>query len=250
MKVIRKIIEIDEEKCTGCGQCVPACAEGAIEIVDGKAKVIKDLLCDGLGACIGDCPEDALRLVERETDPYDEEAVHKHLAERAEKEKADEGTPQSPAMGCGCPSSNIMSFSAPSPCQSANVPKTQTSSVSALSHWPVQIRLIPPTAPFLKEADLLVTADCVPVSYPDLHTTFLKGRKVMLGCPKFDDAQSYIDKFRDIFSVANIKSVTVILMEVPCCSGLPMIVKKGLELSGKNVPVEEVVISLDGKIKK
>ena len=250
MKVIRKIIEIDEEKCTGCGQCVPACAEGAIEIVDGKAKVIKDLLCDGLGACIGDCPEDALRLVERETDPYDEEAVHKHLAERAEKEKADEGIPQSPAMGCGCPSSNIMNFSAPSPCQSANVPKTQTSSVSALSHWPVQIRLIPPTAPFLKEADLLVTADCVPVSYPDLHTTFLKGRKVMLGCPKFDDAQSYIDKFRDIFSVANIKSVTVLLMEVPCCSGLPMIVKKGLELSGKNVPVEEVVISLDGKIKK
>ena len=250
MKIMRKIIEIDEDKCTGCGLCVPACAEGAIEIVDGKAKVIKDLLCDGLGACIGDCPEDALHIVERETDAYDEEAVHKHLAKQeAEKKGAGQPAAQS-GSGCGCPSANIMNFQAPSPCQSANVPKDQVSGVSALSHWPVQIRLIPPTAPFLKGADLLVTADCVPVSYPDLHTTYLKGRKVMLGCPKFDDAQSYIEKFRDIFSVADVKSVTVLIMEVPCCSGMPSIVKKGLELSGADVPVEVVVISLDGQIKK
>lgn len=253
MKVIRKIIEIDEEKCNGCGQCVPACAEGAIEIIDGKAKVIKDLLCDGLGACIGDCPEDALRLVERECDAYDEEAVHKHLAERdakAKEEGAKDETP-APTLGCGCPSSNLMDFGGkPSPCQSANVPKDQVASgVSALTHWPVQIRLIPPTAPFLKGADLLVTADCVPVSYPDLHATYLKGRKVMLGCPKFDDAQSYIEKFRDIFAVAGVKSVTVLIMEVPCCSGLPMIVQKGMELAGADVPIEKVVISLDGKVK-
>ena len=246
MKIMRKIIEIDEEKCTGCGLCVPACAEGAIEIIDGKAKVIKDLLCDGLGACIGDCPEDALHIVERETDAYDEEAVHKHLAERvsAKKEPVEQGS------ACGCPSASLMTFQAPSPCQSANVPKDQATGVSALSHWPVQIRLIPPTAPFLKGADLLVTADCVPVSYPDLHTTYLKGRKVMLGCPKFDDAQSYIEKFRDIFAVADVKSVTVLIMEVPCCSGLPTIVQKGLELSGADVPVEVVVVSLDGRIKK
>lgn len=250
MKIMRKIIEIDEEKCTGCGLCVPACAEGAIEIIDGKAKVIKDLLCDGLGACIGDCPEDALHIVEREADPFDEEAVHKHLAAQEAKEKASPQTSVQPASACGCPSANIMNLQAPSPCQSANVPKDQVSGVSVLSHWPVQIRLIPPTAPFLKGADLLVTADCVPVSYPDLHTTYLKGRKVMLGCPKFDDAQSYIEKFRDIFAVADVKSVTVLIMEVPCCSGMPTIVKKGLELSGADVPVEVVVISLDGQIKK
>lgn len=250
MKIMRKIIEIDEDKCTGCGLCVPACAEGAIEIIDGKAKVIKDLLCDGLGACIGDCPEDALHIVEREADPFDEEAVHKHLAAQEAKEKASPQISAQPASACGCPSANIMNLKAPSPCQSANVPKDQVSGVSALSHWPVQIRLIPPTAPFLKGADLLVTADCVPVSYPDLHTTYLKGRKVMLGCPKFDDAQSYIEKFRDIFAVADVKSVTVMIMEVPCCSGMPTIVKKGLELSGADVPVEVVVISLDGQIKK
>ncbi len=246
MKIMRKIIEIDEKKCTGCGLCVPACAEGAIEIIDGKAKVIKDLLCDGLGACIGDCPEDALHIVERETDAYDEEAVHKHLAAQASEKRASD----EPASACGCPSAHIMNIQPPSPCQSANIPKSQISGASALSHWPVQIRLIPPTAPFLKGADLLVTADCVPVSYPDLHTTYLKGRKVMLGCPKFDDAQSYIEKFRDIFSVADIKSVTVLIMEVPCCSGMPTIVKRGLELSGATVPIEVVVISLDGQIKR
>lgn len=245
MKIMRKIIEIDEEKCTGCGLCVPACAEGAIEIIDGKAKVIKDLLCDGLGACIGDCPEGALRIVEREADAYDEEAVHKHLAAR---ERQGEGTAQ-PGPGQGCPSASLMDFSVPSACQSANIPKGQVSGVSALSHWPVQIRLIPPTAPFLKGADLLVTADCVPVSYPDLHTTYLKGRKVMLGCPKFDDSQDYIEKFRDIFSVAQIKSVTVLIMEVPCCAGLPAIVKKGLELAGAEVKVEVVTIALDGSVK-
>ncbi|WP_300674228.1 4Fe-4S binding protein [Desulfoluna sp.] len=249
MKIMRKIIEIDEDKCTGCGACVPACAEGAIEIIDGKAKVIKDLLCDGLGACIGDCPEDALHIVEREADAYDEEAVHKHLAAQERTDKGAQPPAAEAGSGCGCPSATLMDLKAPSPCQSANIPKDQLSGVSALSHWPVQIRLIPPTAPFLKGADLLVTADCVPVSYPDLHTTYLKGRKVMLGCPKFDDAQSYIEKFRDIFSVAGIKSVTVLLMEVPCCSGLPMIVKKGLELSGADVPITEVVIALDGTIK-
>jgi len=249
MKIMRKIIEIDEDKCTGCGLCVPACAEGAIEIIDGKARVIKDLLCDGLGACIGDCPEDALHIVDRETDAYDEGAVHRHLAARDAGIKEGAKPSVSSESGCGCPSATLMELKGPSSCQCANVPKDQVPGVSALSHWPVQIRLIPPTAPFLKGADLLVTADCVPVSYPDLHTTYLTGRKVMLGCPKFDDAQSYIEKFRDIFAVAEIKSVTVLLMEVPCCSGLPMIVKKGLELSGADVPVQEVVIALDGTVK-
>jgi NAD-dependent dihydropyrimidine dehydrogenase PreA subunit len=242
MEIMRKIIEIDEELCNGCGQCVIACAEGAIQIIDGKAKVISDNLCDGLGACIGDCPEDALKIIEREAVDFDEEAVEVHLA----KQKKETGEPET--MACGCPSSQIQEFPGASPCEAANKPSTVTSGESALSHWPVQIKLIPPTASFLKGADLLVTADCVPVAYPSYHSDFLKGKTVMVGCPKLDDAQEYIDKFAEIFKVADLKSITCLIMEVPCCSGLPMILKKAMEKSGIQMPIEEVVISARGKI--
>ncbi len=242
MKVIRKIIEIDEDKCNGCGNCVVDCAEGAIEIIDGKAKIIKDLLCDGLGACMGNCPEDALRIIEREADEFDEEAVHVHL----ENMKKNAEAPQTQA--CGCPSTQIQAFGAPSPCQSANIPATLSGGDSALTHWPVQIKLVPPTAPFLKGSDLLIAADCVPVSYPALHKDFLTGRTVMIGCPKFDNPTEYIEKFTEVFKVADLKSVTVLLMEVPCCSGLSTIVKKAMELSGQDIPVKDVVITLKGGI--
>ena len=241
MKVMRKIIEINEEKCTGCGQCVVACAEGAIEIRDGKAKIIRDLLCDGLGACIGECPEDALKIIEREADDFDENAVHDHLKNR-EKSKVHE------PMACGCQSANIQSFVQRTPCQSANVPTGFSSDESALTQWPVQIKLVPPNAPFLKDADLLVAADCVAVAYPGLHKDLLKGRAVMIGCPKFDNAQEYIEKFAQVFKQSGIKSVTVALMEVPCCSGLSMIVKKAMELSQMTIPVTEVVVGIRGKI--
>lgn len=241
MKVMRKIIEIDEDLCNGCGECIVACAEGAMEIVDGKAKIIKDLLCDGLGACIGDCPENALKIIEREADEFDEEAVHEHLEKMKEKEAA-------PTTACGCPSASIQSFGTASPCQAANVPKTLSGEESALTHWPVQIKLVPPTAPFLKGSDLLVAADCVPVSYPSLHKDFLKGRSVMIGCPKFDNAEEYIDKFAEVFKTAELKSVTVLLMEVPCCSGLSMIIKRAMERSGMDIPVNEVVVGLKGNI--
>lgn len=235
MKVLRKIIEIDEEKCDGCGQCVPSCAEGAIEIVDGKARVSADHLCDGLGACLGECPNDALKIVEREAEEFDEDAVEKHL------EKMDAQTEQKPAPVRGCPSQQIKTFiRSPAP--------LRESGASALAQWPIQIRLVSPEAPYLKGADLLVLADCAAVAYANLHKDLLDGRAVMMGCPKFDDAEGYIQKFIHVFKAAGIKSVTIVSMEVPCCSGLPFIVKKGLAASGENVPLHEIVVSARGQI--
>ncbi len=248
MKILRKIIEINEELCDGCGQCVPGCAEGSLQIVNGKAKMVSDNLCDGLGACIGECPNGALRIVERKVEEFDEQAVKKHLAEKevAEKEVAEQK--QQPALACGCPSTNIQIFAPVSSCLEANIPAGFEDSESSLSHWPIQIRLIPATAPFLKGADLLVLADCCGIAIPNLHKDLLKGRVVMIGCPKFDDVSEYINKFADIFTTADIKSVLSVVMEVPCCSGLPMIVKKGMNAAGKNIPISEIVISTRGKI--
>lgn len=243
MEVVRKIIEIDDELCDGCGNCVPSCAEGALQIVDGKAKVVADLYCDGLGACLGECPTGALRIIERKADEFDEEAVEELLAARAKEEK-----PREMTMACGCPSTQLQSF-APGPQAHGSVgaaPQQRTD--SALSHWPVQIHLVPPTAPFLKGADLLVAADCTPVAYPNFHRDFLDGKAVMVGCPKFDDAEAYIEKFANIFKTADVKSVTVVVMEVPCCQGLPVIVERGMEASGKKIPYEKVIISARGDL--
>ena len=244
MKTLRKIIEIDEELCDGCGQCVPGCAEGSLQIINGKAKMVSDNLCDGLGACIGECPNGALKIVEREAEEFDEKAVKKYLEE--EKEAAEQK--QQPVLACGCPSTNIQTFAPISSCLEANIPAGFEDSESALSHWPIQIRLVPATAPFLKGADLLVLADCCGIAIPTLHKDLIKGRVVMIGCPKFDDVQEYIEKFADIFKTADIKSVLSVIMEVPCCSGLPMIVKKGMKAAGKNIPIKELVISTRGKI--
>ena len=240
MKVMRKIIEIDEENCDGCGLCIPGCAEGALEIVDGKAKVVADVYCDGLGACIGECPNDALTLVEREAEEFDEAAVEEHLENLKAKEDDQK-------MACGCPSSQMQSFLSTA-CQGANQPAAIAETESALAHWPIQISLVPPHAPFLKNADLLVVADCAPLAVPDFHSRFLKGRAVMVGCPKFDNAEAYIEKFAQVFSTAGVKSITTVVMEVPCCAGLPYIVKKGLEKSGANIPLTEVVVSTRGQI--
>lgn len=229
MNVRRKIIHIDEDLCDGCGACVPSCAEGAIEIVDGKARMVAEKYCDGLGACLGECPKGALSIEDRVAEEFDEKAVEAHLSAKEGKE-----TVQNPGLSRGCPSSQIRTF----------VPD------SALSHWPVQIKLVPPTAPFLRGAHLLVAADCAPVAYSDFHRDFLKGKAVMIGCPKFDDVQEYVEKFAEIFKTADIKSVTVVDMEVPCCSALPRIVKSGMDRAGKSIPVEEIVISTEGTILK
>jgi len=242
MKLNRKIVEIDEEKCDGCGQCVIGCAEGALTIMDGKVKVISENLCDGLGACIGECPQGALRIIERQADAFDEAAVEAHL-----ESSEDEIQPQAPSMPCGCPSTRIQSFD-PGPAVRMKEPSSQGMQPSALSHWPVQIRLIPPNAPFLKGADLLILADCVPVAFPGLHQELLQGKAVMIGCPKFDDAQEYIEKFAAIFKTAGINSITTVVMEVPCCSGLPAMVRKGLEAAGTQIPMSRVVVSTRGEI--
>jgi Fe-S-cluster-containing hydrogenase component 2 len=243
MKVMRKIIEIDDELCDGCGQCVPSCAEGAIEMIDGKARLVAEKYCDGLGACMGECPTGALRIVEREAEDFDEEAVEQYLSEKPSE-------PEPVSMACGCPSSQIQTFIPEAPSGEFAATEPQAGTGSALTHWPVQINLIPAKAPFLKGADLLIAADCVPVASPNFHRDFVKGKVVMVGCPKFDDVAEYINKFTDIFKIAGIRTITVVVMEVPCCSGLPMVVKRALEASGKEIPMEEVVISTRGEILK
>jgi len=245
MKIKRKIIQIDEKKCNGCGLCVPSCAEGAIQIVNGKARLAAEKFCDGLGACLGECPEGALKITEREAEDFDEKAVEAHLQGQKSRKPAEDFPPAG-----GCPSARLQVFAPASPCQEANLPKTYEGGPSALTHWPVQIRLVPPSAPFLKDADLLVAADCTPIAYPNFHRDFLNGKVVMVGCPKFDDVQDYVHKFAEIFKVAGIKSVEVVTMEVPCCQGLPVVVKKGLELAGKKIPLHQIIISTRGDLLK
>lgn len=236
MKIMRKIIEIDEELCTGCGECVPDCAEGSLQIIDGKARLVADKLCDGLGACLGSCPTGALSIVEREADEFDEEAVEEFLAEQKHREAKSAG---------GCPSAQLNSFN-PVACDAANIPGQQTD--SALSHWPVQIRLIPASAPFLENSDVLVAADCTAVSYAEMQRDFVKGRVVMMGCPKFDDARMYVDRFTDIIKSGKVNSLTVLIMEVPCCSAMLQIIKKARDDAGSSIPVRQVVVSTQGRI--
>lgn len=233
----RQIIRIDEEKCNGCGQCIPSCAEGALQIVNGKARLIADKLCDGLGACLGDCPQDALIIEERDTDEFDEEAVHKHL--EAQKQEV----PQEQSFGCGCPGTHARTLAAKKePVALSEAENTP----SELGQWPVQLKLLNPAAPYLKNADLLVAADCVPFAYPDFHRNLLRGRAVAVGCPKLDDAMAYVDKLAEIVRVNDLRSITVAHMEVPCCSGLISVVREAVKRSGSNVPVETVKITLDG----
>ena len=251
MKVLRKIIEIDEELCDGCGNCVPSCAEGALEIIDGKAKVIADLYCDGLGACLGECPVGALKIVEREADEFDEEAVEELLAQQKKEEPK-----VMPMASGGCPSARLQSFGSPAaapasdPCDCANQAAALDQSESALSHWPVQIMLVPPTAPFLKGADVLVLADCVPVAFPTVHRDFIQGKSVLLGCPKLDNAQQYVEKFTEMFTNIPLKSITCVRMEVPCCGGMTAVIAEALKRSGKDIPFRETVIGVRGNLVK
>ncbi len=237
---MRKIIEINEELCDGCGKCVPDCAEGALKIVDGKVKVLADIYCDGLGACLEACPTDALKIVEREADEFDEEAVVELL-----KSKQDIAQASITTLG-------LAGLKMETPCQAANKPRFDLApgkTGSALSHWPVQIRLVSAQAPFLQNADLLVAADCVPVAYPHFHRDFLADRVIMMGCPKFDDVNGYVQKFVEVFQKAKPKSIKLAIMEVPCCGGMRMIVKEALKQAGQDIPVEEVVVTARGEIK-
>jgi NAD-dependent dihydropyrimidine dehydrogenase PreA subunit len=233
--VVRKIVQIDEELCNGCGQCIPNCAEGALQIIDGKAKIVKDMYCDGLGACLGHCPQGALTVIERAADPFDEEAVHAYLAGH------ETHNPEQETLACGCPSSLVQNLEPSTPVPSLGG--------SDLRQWPVQLNLVPLEAPFFDDADLLVMADCVPVAYPNLHASLLPGRTVVIGCPKFDDAGGYAEKLREILKRNDVRSITIAHMEVPCCSGLNWIVGKAVEASGKDVPVRRHVITVRGEMR-
>lgn len=245
MKNTRKIIRINEELCDGCGLCVPDCAEGSLQIIDGKAKLVADKLCDGLGACLGSCPTGALEIIEREADEFDEEAVEEFLA--AQKAKKTTAAP----IGGGCPSAQLHTFKpATTPCQAANAPTsipTADDAPSGLAHWPVQIRLIPPTAPFLQNADVLIAADCTAVAARRFQEKYLDGKVVMMGCPKFDDADNYIDRFTEILKSCNLKKITILIMEVPCCSSMNVILRQALQKSDVKVPVEQVTLSVQGE---
>ena len=223
MKSTRKIIRIDEEKCDGCGLCVPSCAEGAIRLVDGKARLVAEKYCDGLGACLGECPRGRACGRRCGGGPFDEEAAKERCQAAAPAATSLPGkTGADKSLPCGCPSTLMQTFAPQTACDRANIPVSQPGSgVSALTHWPVQIRLVPPTAPFLRGADLLVAADCTPVAYPRFHDDLLRGKTVLLGCPKFDDAEAYVKKFAAIFETAAIKSVTIVGHGGPLLSGTP-----------------------------
>jgi Fe-S-cluster-containing hydrogenase component 2 len=239
--VVRNIVKIDEELCNGCGECIPNCAEGALHIVNGKARIIKDMYCDGLGACLGHCPQGAINIIQREAEEFDEEAVHELLAQRDGPEHPmPEYHGSEVTMACGCASSKAQQLQ-------AGVPKEAVGG-SALSHWPVQLKLVPVKAPFFEDADLLVVADCVPVAFPDLHAKLLRGRPIVIGCPKFDDAQGYAEKLGEILKQNEVRTVTVVHMEVPCCSSMKGIVDYAVRASGKPIPVMSATVSVRGEI--
>ncbi len=236
-KTVRKIIRIDEEKCNGCGVCVPACAEGALQIIDGKAKLISETYCDGLGACLGECPQGAITIEERAAEEFDEEEVKLHLEEK--KHTMEE-------LPCGCPSTTVTRFEKQETARTT--PSADTPQQSMLGHWPVQLTLVPPTASFLQEADLVLAADCVPFAYAGFHQDFLKDRSLLVACPKLDDFQAHLEKLTDILSHSQVKSLTAVHMEVPCCFGLVHMAKQAIQLSGQDIPFEEVTVGIKGDL--
>ena len=228
----RSIVFIDEDKCNGCGLCIPNCAEGAIRLIDGKAKLMEDKFCDGLGACLGHCPQDAITIIEREAQDFDEEAVKRHI-----------GTVATPAITHACPGSMAMDFRSEKKAAKGVLPGIG----SELRQWPVQLTLVSPEASYFKNADLLVAADCVPFAFPNFHADFLAGRSLIIGCPKLDDAEFYVDKLTQILKKNNIKGITLVNMEVPCCFGLQSIVEEAVERSGKPLPISQTVITIRGE---
>lgn len=244
----RDIVQIDQEKCNGCGACADACAEGAIVMRDGKAWLIRDDYCDGLGACLPGCPVDAIRIIHREADAFDEEAVKARLQELEQEEQKGQ---QSPCQG-GCPGSQAQTFKPAAQPAGQAVYHQQTAQQdtpqSQLSHWPVQIKLVPEQAAFLDGADLLIAADCTAYALPDFHQRFLKGRAVVIGCPKLD-ATDYTNKLTAILKNNRIKSLTLLRMEVPCCGGLLRAASQAIMNCGREIPFEVYTVGIQGDLK-
>ncbi|MEI7705700.1 MAG: 4Fe-4S dicluster domain-containing protein [Deltaproteobacteria bacterium] len=246
----RVIVKIDEARCDGCGECVPSCAEGAIQVVNGKARLLADELCDGLGACLGECPQGAIQVLERDAAAFDEAAVARHLAGASRQGPAHPPArrplsivqPSPTSEGGGCPGSRSVDR-VPAPVSAAPSGAVQ----SQLSHWPVQLGLVSPRAPWLAGADLLLAADCVPFAYADFHRDLLAGRRVLVGCPKLDDVQGYVAKLTELFREARPRSLTVARMEVPCCGGITWAAREAARLSGIPLDVAEVNVSVGGE---
>lgn len=256
-KVKRQIIIIDEEKCDGCGNCVPACVEGALQVVNGKARLVKESYCDGLGACLGDCPQGALHVTTLEVEAYDEPAVLSylqqaaperveqhvaHLAEHGIQSSYKPAAKAQPAAIPLCPSVQVRAWEEE---QITDDEPSQGRVKSELRQWPVQLHLLPVRAPFLQGADLTLIADCVPFANPNMHADFIRGSAIAVGCPKLDDAQAYVGKVTQILQNNDIRSLKVAYMEVPCCRGLVFIAQQALRASGKNIPFEITLVSID-----
>lgn len=243
---IRKIIQIHEDKCNGCGACAHACHEGAIQMIDGKARLISDQYCDGLGDCLPACPTGAIEIIEREALDYDEAAVE-------ELKKKKEGNSPKESLPCGCPGSMARSLeknTTPEPARHHGCNREEGGSrPSELRQWPVQLHLVNPKADYFQEANLLVAADCCAYAYGDFHRDFIKGSVTVIGCPKLDEIEEYADKLIQILAQNEIKSITVVRMEVPCCSGIVRIVKEAMLKTQTIVPYREVVIGLDGEVR-
>ncbi|RJR26607.1 MAG: 4Fe-4S dicluster domain-containing protein [Candidatus Latescibacterota bacterium] len=278
----RRIIRIDEERCTGCALCIPNCPEGAIQIIEGKARLVGDLLCDGLGACIGHCPEGAITIETREAEAYDERKVvagivrqgpavlraHlEHLRSHGQRAYLGEalaylaesgvpipagftdsqrpaGHPLRAAQSGGCPGSRIMNFNGAAACTDPPGPEARP---SRLGQWPVQLELVPPEAPFLDGADVLVAADCVPFAYAGFHERLLRGKVCLVGCPKLDDAERHLEKLAAMFERNDVRSVTTAYMEVPCCFGMVKLVEEAIARSGKRIPLETRKLGVKGE---
>lgn len=228
---MRKIVKIDEDKCNGCGSCVPACAEGALQVIDGKARLVSETYCDGLGACLGECPQGAITIEERPSQEFDEEAARRHveLVSRAK-------------TACACPGAAVRQFE-----RRASTAEATESAPSMLAQWPVQLALVPPAAPFLKGADIMLSADCVPFACADFHRRFLPDHALLVACPKLDDFAAHLEKLTAIMREAAPNSLTVVNMEVPCCFGLVHMARESVRLSGRDVPVREVTIGIRGE---
>lgn len=273
----RKIVQIDEEKCNGCGLCVHACHEGAIQMVNGKAKLVSDIYCDGLGDCLGPCPTGAISIVTRDAEAYDEEAVAERMAAMKDsgggcpgaaaktlksappKAEFSGGCPGSMAralkpapasrpdtLECGCPGSMSRSLKEAGTCSCSGHDAAPPAAESELMNWPVQLRLVPPGAPYLRGADILLAADCTAFAVPDFHARYLKNKPVIIACPKLEDNEPQIAKMAEVLRVAQPSSLTVLRMEVPCCGGLVRIAEEAVMRSGVDVPVKTVIVGIDG----
>jgi Pyruvate/2-oxoacid:ferredoxin oxidoreductase delta subunit len=243
----RKVIRIDEEKCDGCGECVTGCAEGAIAIINGKACLVSETYCDGLGACLGDCPQGAITMEDREAEEFDEVKTREHL-ERLRYRKSDPLPLHIAATPPQCPGSMTRSLGRRPAVSDAGGNDGIAPHPSELMNWPIQLTLVSPNAPYFQGADLLLVADCVPFACPDFHQRFLRGKPVIIGCPKLDQAQFYVQKLAEIVRVAEPRSLSVVHMEVPCCSGLTRIAQYALGVAESDTPLTVVSVSIGGEV--